>query len=235
MDDSAMNGQRPDDLGYRLWMTTLRWLGRVLLHLGYRLRVEGTEHVPREGGVLVVSNHTAFHDWLFVGAALDRPPRFVMHQHHHQYPLLRAFFGASRVIPIAPKKEDPSRLAEAMEAIDRALRAGELVVIFPEGTMSPDGRLSPIRPGFERIVERTPVPTVPVAVSGLFGSSFSRAHGAPMSRWSGRVRAAVTVRFGAPLPADHVDVPTLARELSRLGGQPIGDEARAQLVHAAAS
>lgn len=230
-----MNGQRPGDLGYRLWMTTLRWLGRVLLHLGYRLRVEGTEHVPREGGVLVVSNHTAFHDWLFVGAALDRPPRFVMHQHHHQYPLLRAFFGASRVIPIAPKKEDPTRLAEAMAAIDRALADGELVVIFPEGTMSPDGRLSPIRPGFERIVEKTPVPTVPVAVSGLFGSSFSRAHGAPMSRWSGRVRAPVTVRFGAPLPADHVDVPTLARELSRLGGQPIGDQARMQLVPAAAA
>jgi 1-acyl-sn-glycerol-3-phosphate acyltransferase len=74
-------------------------------------------------------------------------------------------------------------------------------------------------------VQKTPVPTVPVAVSGLFGSSFSRAHGAPMSRWSGRVRAPVTVRFGAPLPADHVDVPTLARELSRLGGQSIGDEA----------
>ncbi|MFO0715164.1 MAG: 1-acyl-sn-glycerol-3-phosphate acyltransferase [Sandaracinus sp.] len=228
-----MDTRAPTDLGYRLWMFFLRWLGRALLHTGYRLRVEGTEHVPREGGVLVVSNHTAFHDWLFVGAALARPPRFVMHQHHHQYPLLRAFFGASRVIPIAPKKEDPARLAEAMASIERALHDGELVVIFPEGTMSPDGRLSPIRPGFERIVKTTPVPTVPVAVSGLFGSSFSRAYGAPMSRYSGRFRAPVTVRFGAPLPPDHVDVPTLARELSRLGGQSIGKEARAQLAMAA--
>jgi 1-acyl-sn-glycerol-3-phosphate acyltransferase len=75
MDHSAMDGRRPDDLGYRIWMTTLRWLARALLHLGYRLRVEGTEHVPREAGVLVVSNHTAFHDWLFLGAALHRPPR----------------------------------------------------------------------------------------------------------------------------------------------------------------
>lgn len=227
-----MDTRRPTDLGYRLWMTTLRWLARVLLHVGYRLRVEGTENVPREGGVLVVSNHTAFHDWLFVGAALDRPPRFVMHQHHHKYPLLRAFFGASRVIPIAPRKEDPSRLAEAMAAIERALVDGELVVIFPEGTMSPDGSLSPIRPGFERIVHTTPVPTIPVAITGLFGSSFSRAYGPPMSRWSARLRALVVVRFGAPLPSDHVDVPTLARELSRLGGQAIGEGARAQLVPA---
>lgn len=207
------------ELRYRAWMAMLRWLIRALLHTGYRLRVEGAAHVPREGGVLVVSNHTAFHDWMFVGAALARPPRFVMHQHHFQYPALRAFFGASRVIPIAPRKEDPSRLDEAMTAIDDALANGELVVIFPEGTMTPDGDLSPIRPGFERIVARRPVPVVPVAVSGLFGSWMSRAHGAPMSGWPRRFRAPVHVRFGAPLPSEHVDVATLTARLSSLGGQ----------------
>lgn len=225
--------QRPSDRSYRLWMASLRVIARVVLHLGYRLRVEGIEHVPETGGVLVVSNHTAFHDWLFVGAALRRPARFVMHQHHHQYPLLRAFFGASRVIPIAPKKEDPSRLAAAMDAIDRALADGELVVIFPEGTMSPDGRLSPIRPGFERIVKQQPVPTVPVIVDGLFGSTFSRAHGAPMSRWSGRVRAPVVVRFGEAIAPERVDVALLARTFAKLGGQSLGDEASAQLAQAA--
>jgi 1-acyl-sn-glycerol-3-phosphate acyltransferase len=209
------------ELRYRLWMRTLRALVSVLLRLGYRLRIEGAGHVPREGGVLVVSNHTAFHDWMFVGAALARPPRFVMHQHHFQYPALRAFFGASRVIPIAPRKEDPARLDEALEAIDAALARGELVVIFPEGTMSPDGRLSPIRPGFERIVARRPVPVVPVAVEGLFGSWLSRAHGAPMSGRPRRFRAPVTVRFGAPLPAERVDVPTLRARLAALSGQSV--------------
>ena len=122
-----------EDLRYRLWMRSLRLLGRGLLSAAYQLHIEGVEHVPRSGGTLVVSNHVSFHDWLFVGAALNRPPRFVMHQHHFQYPALRAFFGASRVIPIAPKKQDPARLEAAFAAIDQALANGELVVIFPDG------------------------------------------------------------------------------------------------------
>jgi len=215
------------ELRYRAWMTTLRVLIRALLHLGYRFTVEGIEHVPREGGVLVVSNHTAFHDWMFVGAALERAPRFVMHQHHFPYAALRAFFGASRVIPIAPKKEDPSRLDAAMEAIDAALANGELVVIFPEGTMTPDGRLSAIRPGFERIVSARPVPVVPVAVVGLFGSWMSRAHGAPMSGWPRRFRAKVLVRFAPPLTAELVNVATLTSRLAVLSGQSVNAPAPA--------
>jgi 1-acyl-sn-glycerol-3-phosphate acyltransferase len=212
------------ELRYQAWMRTLRVLIGTLLRMGYRLRIEGAEHVPREGGVLVVSNHTAFHDWMFVGAALARPPRFVMHQHHFQYPALRAFFGASRVIPIAPRKQDPARLDAAMAAIDAALAAGELVVIFPEGTMTPDGRLSPLRPGFERIATRRAVPVVPVAVRGLFGSCMSRAHGEPMSSWPRRFRAPVVVRFGPPLAPEHVDVATLRAALADLGGQAIAAE-----------
>lgn len=207
------------DLSYRLWMRGLRALGSVLLNLGYRLEIEGAEEVPRCGGVLVVSNHVSFHDWLFVGVALGRPPRFVMHQHHFQYAALRAFFGASRVIPIAPKKEDPSRLDAAMEAIDTALANGELVVIFPEGTMTPDGRLSPIRPGFERIVAARSVPVVPVAVVGLFGSWLSRARGAPMSGWPRRFRANVSVCFAPPLPRGEVNVSSLTARLEALSGQ----------------
>jgi 1-acyl-sn-glycerol-3-phosphate acyltransferase len=206
------------DLPYRLWMRALRELGAVLLHVGYRLEVEGAEHVPARGGVLVVSNHVSFHDWLFVGVALRRPPRFVMHQHHFQYPALRAFFGASRVIPIAPRKEDAAALERALEAIDAALRNGELVVLFPEGTMSPDGALSPFRPGLERIAARRPVPVVPVGISGLFGSFFSRAQGAPMSGWPRRFRAPVTVRIGRPVAAERADVATVRASIERLLG-----------------
>jgi 1-acyl-sn-glycerol-3-phosphate acyltransferase len=201
-------------------MRSLRALGSVLLHAGYRLDVDGAEHVPETGGVLVVSNHVSFHDWLFVGVALRRPPRFVMHQHHFQYPLLRACCGASRVIPIAPRKEDAAALDRALEAIDLALVRGELVVIFPEGTMSPDGSLSPFRPGFERIVARRPVPVVPIGIAGLFGSWFSRARGAPMQGRPQRFRAPVSVRIGRPIAPERADLPRVRAEVGRLAGWP---------------
>lgn len=201
------------DPTHRAWMRGLHALASVLLRTAYRLRVEGESNLPREGGVLVVANHTAFHDFLFVGVALSRPVRFVMHEHHFRYAPLRAFFEASRVIPIAPAKQSPLRLAAAMDAIDDALARGEVVVIFPEGRMSDDGRMNELRPGLERIVARRPVPVVPVAVSGLFGSWMSRAHGEPMSGRPRRFRARVTVRIGRPLPASAVSVPAVRRGL----------------------
>lgn len=205
-----------DDCHYRLWMRGLRALGAVLLRAGYRLEIEGQGLVPAEGGVLVVSNHVSFHDWLFVGVALRRPPRFVMHRHHFKYPALRAFFGASRVIPIAPGKEDAAERDRALEAIDAALARGELVVIFPEGTMTPDGRLSPFRPGLERIVARRPVPVVPIGITGLFGSFFSRAHGAPMSGRPRRLRARVTVRIGRPIDPAQATAATVRGRIEAL-------------------
>ena len=209
-----------DEVRYRLWMKGLQTLGKTLLHLGYRYQVEGVEFIPREGAALIVSNHVSFHDWLFLGAALPRRPRFVMHQHHHQYPLLRAFFEASRVIPIAPKKQDPARLQAAMESIDQALSAGEVVVIFPEGNMTPDGHLQAFRPGLERIVQRRPVPVIPVSMKGLFGSFFSKAYGEPMTSRPRRIRAHVKVEFGAPLDPREASARLVKERIARMLGEP---------------
>lgn len=219
-----------DNARYALWMKSLRTLGRALLHTGYRYRVEGLQHLPHDGAALIVSNHVSFHDWLFVGASLPRPPRFVMHQHHHQYPLLRAFFDASRVIPIAPKKQDPARLEAAMEAIDQALAAGEVVVIFPEGNMTPDGLLQEFKPGLERIVQRRPVPVIPIGIQGLYGSFFSKAGGAPMQGWPKRFRAEVKVEIGAPIPPSEASVVLVRSRIARMIGErnseALGLEAR---------
>jgi len=148
-----------------------------------------------------------------------------MHQHHWQFPLLRAFFEASRVIPIAPRREDPDALDRALRSIDEALANGELVVLYPEGTMTPNGQLSPFRPGLDRVIAKRRVPVVPVGISGLFGSFFSRARGAPMSGLPRRFRAPVTVRVGAPLaPTDgsHASVCSLTdasrAAIARLAG-----------------
>ena len=218
-------------------MKSLRRLGQALLHLGYRYRVEGLENLPQTSAALVVSNHVSFHDWLFIGATLPRPPRFVMHQHHHQYPLLRAFFDASHVIPIAPKKQDAARLEAAMQAIDEALAAGEIVVIFPEGNMTPDGLLQAFRPG--RIVGRRPVPVIPIGIQGLFGSFFSKAGGTPMQGLPKRFRAEVKVEIGAPILPSEVSVAIVRERIASMLGAHAAPCTRAEVdgpsAHASSS
>lgn len=106
----------------------------------------------------------------------------------------------------------------ALAAIDRALEAGELVMLFPEGTMTPDGELGPIRPGVERIVARRPVPVVPVALRGLWGSAFSRMRGAPMRSLPRRVRPRVEVIAGPPIPPNDLSAERIASSLTALRG-----------------
>ncbi|MBW2733094.1 MAG: MFS transporter [Deltaproteobacteria bacterium] len=152
----------------------LRFIVWLLVHVFYRLRTEGLESVPEEGGVLLVCNHVTFVDGLIVAAALHRPVRFVMHYKFARYPIARFMVRNGAVIPIAQRREDPALLLQAMDTIAESLAQGDAVCIFPEGKLSADGEFSPFRGGIERILERTPVPVVPLALRGMWGSIFSR-------------------------------------------------------------
>lgn len=195
----------------------LRATVRPTLRAKYRFRARQLEHVP-VGPALLVSNHVSFIDWLLVAAALPRVPRFVMHQHHFLNPALRWFFELYDVIPIAPRKEDPARLAAAMDAIDDALARGEQVAIWPEGQMTPDGELSALRPGVERIVARRPVPVVPMAVRGMWGSSFSREGGEPLTKLPRLVRRNVELVAGPPIPPGEVCLEVVRARIAELRG-----------------
>jgi 1-acyl-sn-glycerol-3-phosphate acyltransferase len=91
-------------------------------------------------------------------------------------------FRTSRAIPIASAKEDPAMMERAFAEVAQALRDGDLVAIFPEGRITDTGELYPFRPGLKRILEATPVPVIPLALRGLWGSFFSRMGGAAMTR-----------------------------------------------------
>jgi 1-acyl-sn-glycerol-3-phosphate acyltransferase len=97
-------------------------------------------------------------------------------------PLLSFVFRTGRAIPIAPAREAPGLLEKAYDEIARGLEAGDLIAIFPEGRITDSGELLPFRQGIRRIVERTPVPVIPMALKGLWGSFFSRKDGPAMSR-----------------------------------------------------
>jgi 1-acyl-sn-glycerol-3-phosphate acyltransferase len=162
----------------------MRFLVWLLIHSVYRLDKSGLEKVPDEGAAVIVCNHVSFVDALIIAAACRRPIRFVMDHHIFRIPVLSFIFRTGKTIPIAPKKEDPALLEKAYDEIDAALRAGDLVGIFPEGRITDTGELYPFRPGITRILNRCPVPVVPLALRGLWGSFFSRIDGRAMSQLS---------------------------------------------------
>ncbi len=159
----------------------MRFLIWLLIHTIYRLEKSGLEKIPEDGPAVIVCNHISFVDALIIAAACRRPIRFVMDHKIFRVPVLSFIFRTGKTIPIAPKKEDPVLLEKAYEDIAAALRDGDLVGIFPEGRITDSGELYPFRAGITRILERTPVPVVPLALRGLWGSFFSRIEGRAMS------------------------------------------------------
>ena len=97
-------------------------------------------------------------------------------------PVLSFIFKTAQAIPIAPAHEDAEMMEKAFDRVSAALQRGELVCIFPEGKITDSGQMNPFKSGVTRIIERDPVPIIPLALRGLWGSFFSRAHGKAMSR-----------------------------------------------------
>jgi 1-acyl-sn-glycerol-3-phosphate acyltransferase len=160
----------------------MRFLAWLLVTVLYRVDKTGLEHVPDEGPAVIVCNHVSFVDAVVVMGTVRRPIRFVMDHEIFKTPVLKFVFREARAIPIASAKVDPELLERAYEEIGKALDAGELVGIFPEGRITDTGELYPFRNGITRIVQRNPVPVVPLALRGLWGSFFSRVEGRAMKK-----------------------------------------------------
>ena len=121
-----------------------------------------------------------------------------------QNPFLNFLFRTAKAIPIASANEDDSLLHEAFDRIDSELEQGNIVCIFPEGAITRDGNIHEFRGGIEKIIKRRPVPVVPAAISGLWGSWFSRKKEGGLRRMPGRLLARVDIRIGEPVSPDQV-------------------------------
>jgi 1-acyl-sn-glycerol-3-phosphate acyltransferase len=197
----------------------LRFIVWLLIHSIYRLRARSLEHIPASGAALLVCNHVSFVDALVILAASRRPVRFVMDHRIFHLPLLRFVFRESRAIPIAPAREDPAMLERAFDQVAQALAAGELVAIFPEGSITNTGEIHPFRPGISRILARNPVPVVPLALRGLWGSFFSRKDGPAMTRPFRRgLFSTIELVAGPPLAATLATPARLQAEVAALRG-----------------
>jgi 1-acyl-sn-glycerol-3-phosphate acyltransferase len=180
-----------------------RFLCWVIAKVMYRLQFIGRDNLPVDGPAVLVCNHVSLVDWLIIASACPRPIRFVMHHSFLSIPLTRRIFKDAKVIPIAGTREAPEILESAFARVAAELRAGELVCIFPEGKITQDGEMDRFRPGVERIIRETPVPVIPMALNGLWGSFFSKKDGKPLRRPFRRVWSRVALTIGeAVLPGE---------------------------------
>ncbi|UVT21392.1 MAG: MFS transporter [Nitrospira sp.] len=185
-----------------IWLlpdSVVRFVVALLPRIVYRLTVIGLDHVPRQGGALLVPNHVSFIDGFLLIASLDRPVRFVVDERYAGHPLFKPFMNRLRVIPIS-SSGNPRLILRTLRDAGRALDDGELVCIFPEGQITRTGTLLPFRRGFERIMKGQTVPIIPVHLDRVWGSIFSFNHGRFLWKVPEQLPYPVTVSFGSPLP-----------------------------------
>ncbi len=196
----------------------MRFLTWILIHTVYRIKKSGLENIPDTGPALIVANHVSYMDALVMGGACKRPIRFVMDHNIFKIPVLSFIFRTGKAIPIAPEKEDPRAKERAYALIAQALREGDVVAIYPEGKLTADGNMNAFRPGFLRIVEDTPVPVIPTALRGLWGSFFSRSDEGRAFRKLRGLFSRIEWVVGAPIPAGQVSVEKIEKTVRELRG-----------------
>jgi 1-acyl-sn-glycerol-3-phosphate acyltransferase len=196
----------------------MRFLVWVITHTMYRFRHRDLDRIPATGAAVLVCNHVSYMDALLIIGACRRPVRFVMFAPIYRTPLLHYIFRAARAIPIESRRSSPAGLKKAFNEIAAALTQGEVVCIFPEGQLTRDGHVDVFRPGIERIIQRNPVPVVPLALKGLWGSFFSHRRGKAMTRLPQRFWSRVELAAGWPVMPAQATAERLRQAVMSLRG-----------------
>ncbi len=175
------------------WYSLWRLIITILCLIAFRLRVEGREHEPRHGPFIAAVNHTSAADPLLAAVSLRRRAHYMAKADVLTIPVLGAWLASLGTFPI--RRGEPDR--KALRRTFQILEQGGVLVMWPEGTRSRDGRLQPAEPGAAHIALRMGVPVLPVAIVGSYRVLPKGA------RWPKFV--AVTVRFGPPLHVPKVE------------------------------
>lgn len=197
---------------------SMRFLIWMITHTIYRVKHTDLNKIPEEGPALLVCNHVSYMDALIIAGACRRPVRFVMFKPIYDLPVLNFIFRTGKTIPIHSKNTDPQTYENAFKRISEELRAGEVVCIFPEGKLTSNGEIDEFKNGIDKILTLDPVPVVPMALRGLWGSFFSHKDSAAMSRLPRRFWSKVELVASDPVPAELATIHYLRDKVITLRG-----------------
>ena len=158
----------------------LRFVAFMVSRCVYRFKIRGDENIPARGAAVLVCNHVSCIDPVLLMAASSRPVYFLMDHRIFKMRLLGWLFRLAKAMPVAAHADDPDAYEAAFEAAAQVLRNGDVLAIFPEGGLTPDGELQPFKGGIMKILENADhdglqVAVIPMALTNLWGSFFSRA------------------------------------------------------------
>ncbi len=180
----------------RLFYQFCRYLCQMVSVVYFKTRRVGLANVPSEGGALLVSNHQSFIDPVVVGIHITREVHFMARDTLFANPLFGRLITSVNAFPVRRGSADLGAIKESL----RLLKQGHLVLMFPEGTRTTDGRVQPLLPGMFAIAKKARVPIVPVLIEGVF-KAWPRHQILPAP-------GNVMVEYGAPIaPDEFADLP----------------------------
>ena len=197
----------------------MRFIIWVLTHTMYRVRHIDLHKIPDEGACVLVCNHVSFVDALLIGGACRRPVRFVTFKPIYNMPVLNFIFRTAKAIPIDSRKADPEGYEQAFARIAEELSNGEVVCIFPEGKLTTNGEIDEFKNGISRILQETPVPVIPMALRGLWGSFFSHKDRPALSQMPKRFWSNIDLVVGDSITPDQATPENLKLKVEALRGE----------------
>jgi 1-acyl-sn-glycerol-3-phosphate acyltransferase len=187
---------------------------RILLRTVWRLSLADVRELP-DGPVILAANHRSFIDPLVLGCAVERRVTYMMTAKYYDLPSLNGFFRMARCIVVDEEADNKRALRDSLEVLE----AGQVLGIFPEGHISPDGAMRPLQPGMAWLARRTGAPVFPVWLGGTREA---------LAKGEARLRISrVVVRMGAPRrisdfgegrAAEEALTRAVVADLARLGG-----------------
>lgn len=216
---------------YVVWLlpyATVRFVVWIISLAFYRLKVDGQEHIPEEGGALLVCNHVSRLDGPLLLLSCPRPVRIIADVDFFQGRLLSWVAKTYKMIHLSPNL-GPKRIVQALKTARQAAENGELVCIFPEGELTKNGQLGEFQRGMMKIIEGSDIPVIPVHLGGLWGSIFSYYKGRLFWKRPTTWPYRVTVRFGEPIPSPD-SVYSIRQAVQNLGVETVENNRSKQLV-----